>query len=261
MKVGYYQFRPIFGKPKQNCKKIIKTLKCVEADLIVLPELALSGYYFQNKNEALKYSEEPDNSLFLDSLCELALKRNMHLVIGFAERRKDSIYNSSALIGPNGIEHIYRKIHLFSEEKYIFEQGDIPFKINTINDVRVGMIICYDWAFPEAIRTLALQGAQIICQPANLVLNYCQQTMIARATENRVFIITGNRYGQDKRPHGTLKFTGRSQIVAPGGDLLHRSSAQREAIYICHIDPTEADNKSITKHDHLFDDRRAEFYY
>ena len=259
-KIGYFLFRPLFGKPKQNCKKIIRSLESTEADLVVLPELALSGYYFASKDEALHFSEVPENSSNLDSLCEFALKKNMSLVIGFSERQQDRVYNSAALIGPNGIEHVYRKIHLFYEEKFIFDEGDIPFTVNTVNGVRLGLIVCYDWAFPESIRTLAMQGVQIICQPANLVLRYCQQTMIARAIENRVFIITSNRYGQDKRPQGTMKFTGKSQIVAPGGELIHRSWAQRDEIYVCNINPLDADDKNVTKHNHLFDDRRTKFY-
>jgi predicted amidohydrolase len=181
-------------------------------------------------------------------------------VLGFAEKRDKQCYNSAALIGPDGIEHVYRKIHLFNEEKFCFDQGDTPFIVNDINGVKIGIMICFDWVFPEVTRTLAIQGAQIICQPSNLVLTYCQQTMISRSIENKVFAITANRYGTDKRPQGSLKFTGKSQIVAPDGKLLHRSASQRDALYITEIEPEEANNKMITKHNNLFDDRRPEFY-
>ncbi len=260
MKVGFYQFRPLFGKPKRNYKNIINALENINADLIVLPELALTGYYFKDKSEALKYAEDPDNSDRLNGLIELAKTRNMYLVIGFAEKRNEQCFNSAALIGPAGIEHIYRKIHLFNEEKFCFDAGDTPLVVNNINGVKVGIMICFDWVFPEVTRTLAMQGAQIICQPSNLVLSFCQQTMLARCIENRVFAITANRYGIDKRPQGSLKFTGKSQIVTPGGKLLHRAVSQREALYITEINPNEADNKMITEHNHLFNDRRPEFY-
>ena len=75
MKVGFYQFRPLFGKPEQNCQKILNALDNVDADLIVLPELALSGYYFKDKNESLKYAEDPASSERLDSLVNLAKKK------------------------------------------------------------------------------------------------------------------------------------------------------------------------------------------
>lgn len=260
MKVGYYQFRPLFGKPEQNLKKIISALESVEADLVVLPELALSGYYFKDKNESLKYAEDPENSQRLDALISLADNRNMRLVIGFAEKSGEQCYNSAALIGPNGIEHIYRKAHLFNEEKFCFDPGDTPFIVNDVHGVKIGMMICFDWVFPEVTRVLALQGAQIICQPSNLVLTFCQQTMLARCIENKVFAITANRYGVDKRSQGSLKFTGNSQVVAPGGNLLHRAASQRDALFITEIDPDDANNKMITQYNDVLMDRRPELY-
>lgn len=260
MKVGFYQFRPLFGKPEQNCKKILSALEIADADLIVLPELALSGYYFKDKAESLKYAEDPGNSKILDSIISLSKQKNMHIVLGFAEKQGERCFNSSALIGPEGIKHIYRKVHLFNEEKYCFDPGDTPFIVNDLNGVKIGMMICFDWVFPEVTRVLAIQGAQIICQPSNLVLTFCQQTMLARCIENKVFAITANRYGIDKRPQGRLKFTGKSQIVAPGGKLLHRAVSQRDALFITEIDTAEADNKMITQHNDVLKDRRPEFY-
>ena len=260
MKVGFYQFRPLFGRPEHNCRKIINSLENVNADLIVLPELALSGYYFKDKSESLKYAEDPANSTRLDLLAELASKRNMHIVIGFSEKQGEQCFNSAALIGPDGIEHIYRKAHLFNEEKFFFDPGNTPFIVNNVNGVKIGIMICFDWVFPEVTRVLALQGAQIICQPSDLVLTFCQQTMLARCIENRVFAITANRYGTDNRPHGSLKFTGRSQLVAPGGVLLHRAASQRDELYLADINPDEANNKMITQHNDVLLDRRPELY-
>ena len=191
MKVGFYQFRPLFGKPEQNCKKILSALETADADLIVLPELALAGYYFKDKTEALKYAEDPENSKILDSIISIAKQKKMHIVLGFAERQGEQCFNSSALIGPEGIKHIYRKVHLFNEEKFCFDSGDRPFIVNDIGGVKIGMMICFDWVFPEVTRNLAIQGAQIICQPSNLVLTFCQQTMIARCIENNVFCYYG----------------------------------------------------------------------
>lgn len=260
MKVGFFQFRPLFGKPEHNCQKILNALEDVDADLIVLPELALSGYYFKDKAESLKYSEDPENSKIIDALNNLAKQNNMHIVLGFAEKQGNQCFNSSALIGPEGIKHIYRKAHLFNEEKFCFDPGDTPFIVNDVNGVKIGMMICFDWVFPEVTRVLALQGAQIICQPSNLVLTFCQQTMLARCIENKVFAITANRYGVDKRPQGSLKFTGKSQVVAPGGKLLHRAASQRDALFITEIDPDDANNKMITQHNDVLMDRRPEFY-
>ncbi|RKZ49532.1 MAG: acyltransferase [Gammaproteobacteria bacterium] len=260
MKVGYYQFRPLFGKIRHNTNKVVNALQDVKADLIVLPELAFTGYYFQNKNELKSLAEDPAKSSTVEALVKLCRKNYFHLVTGFAEKSRDKIFNSALLIGPDGIEHTYRKLHLFNEEKKYFDAGDIPLQVNTVKEVKVGMLVCFDWVFPEAMRSLTLQGAEVIAHPSNLVLTFCQEAMITRCLENRVFAITTNRFGTDKRPHGELKFTGKSQIVAPGGVLVQRAVSQREALFITEIDPAESHQKNITPMNDLIEDRRPEYY-
>lgn len=260
MKVGYYQFRPSFGKVRHNVKKVINALQEVKADLIVLPELAFTGYHFQNRNELKTLAEDPGKSSTVEALAELCQQNNIHLVTGFAEKTKDKIFNSALLIGPEGVEHTYRKLHLFNEEKKYFDEGDIPLQVNIVNDVKVGMLVCFDWAFPETIRALTLQGAEVIAHPSNLILAFCQEAMITRCLENRVFAVTTNRFGSDKRPHGELKFTGKSQIVGPGGLLINRAASQREALYVTEIDPEQSRNKNITSLNDLIADRRPEYY-
>ena len=260
MRIGYYQFRPSFGKVRQNVKKVINALQEVKADLIVLPELAFTGYHFLNRNELKTLAEDPEKSSTVEALVELCQKNNIHLVTGFAEKNKDKIFNSALLIGPGGIEHTYRKLHLFNEEKNYFDEGDVPLQVNIVNDVKVGMLVCFDWAFPETMRALTLQGAEVIAHPSNLVLAFCQEAMITRCLENRVFAITTNRFGSDKRPHGELKFTGKSQIVGPGGVLINRAASQREALYVTEIDPAQSQNKNITILNDLIADRRPEYY-
>ena len=260
MRIGYYQFRPSFGKVRQNVKKVINALQEVKADLIVLPELAFTGYHFQNRNELKTLAEDPEKSSTVVALAELCQQNNIHLVTGFAEKTKDKIFNSALLIGPEGVEHTYRKLHLFNEEKKYFDEGDIPLQVNIVNDVKVGMLVCFDWAFPETIRALTLQGAEVIAHPSNLILAFCQEAMITRCLENRVFAVTTNRFGSDKRPHGELKFTGKSQIVGPGGLLINRAASQREALYVTEIDPAQSRNKNITSLNDLIADRRPEYY-
>ncbi|MCG8324442.1 MAG: hypothetical protein MI673_02915 [Thiotrichales bacterium] len=260
MRVAYYQFRPLFGKVGKNLDKVLSSLDKAEADLIVLPELAFTGYYFGDKQEAYDLAQDVTSSLIIEELTGLCQKGNFHLVTGFTEKYLDDCFNSSVLIGPEGVEHVYRKIHLFDKEKNVFTPGDTPLQVNSIGDVKIGMMVCFDWVFPEVTRTLALQGADIICQPSNLVLSYCQDAMITRCIENRVFAITANRFGADRRPQGELRFTGMSQIVAPGGRLLHRAASQREELYIQEIDIEEARNKHITETNEVLNDRRPEFY-
>lgn len=260
MRVGYYQFRPLFGRVRTNLSKVVKRLDGAEADLIVLPELAFTGYYFKNRYEAMSLAEDPRDSGTVTALADLCQKNDFHLVTGFAELHDGQCFNSALLIGPDGLEHVYRKLHLFNEEKFCFDPGDIPLSVQRVRGVNIGIMVCFDWVFPEVSRSLALQGADIICQPANLVLAYCQQTMLTRSLENRLFSITCNRFGADKRPQGHLRFTGRSQIVAPDGERLQRAPAQREHLMIVDINPSIAHDKHITRHNDVLADRRPEFY-
>lgn len=260
LRVGFYQFRPLFGQVDRNLQKILETLKQVEADLVVLPELAFTGYHFKNRAEVGALAEDPERSATLDSLQELCKERNIHLVAGFAEKRHEKLFNSACLIGPAGLLHIYRKLHLFSGEKNLFEPGDTPLSVQEVRGTKIGIMVCFDWVFPEVARCLSLLGAQVLCHPSNLVLNYCQQSMLTRCLENSVFAITANRFGADKRPHGELRFTGQSQIVAPRGRLLHRARAQRETLFITEIEPDLANDKHITPVNDMFVDRRPEYY-
>ncbi len=260
MKIGFFQFEPRFGEVRQNLEKVLRALGDAEADLIVLPELAFTGYYFQDRRELLSLAEDPETSPTVDRLCGLCRERDFYLVTGFAERSGGRVFNSALLIGPGGLIHTYRKIHLFNTEKEYFDPGDTPLRTVAVRGARIGIMICFDWVFPEVARVLSLEGADILCHPANLVLPVCQGAMVTRCLENRVFSITANRFGKDVRPRGEIAFTGRSQVVSPSGEILHRATADREERFITAIDTGLSRNKSITEHNHLFEDRRPEFY-
>ena len=260
MKVGYYQFSPEFGKPSQNLEKICAMLTGIEADIIVLPELAFTGYYFEDRQELRCMAEDVSESSTVAALTNLCRDNDFHIVTGFAERERDNLYNSALLIGPNGLVHTYRKLHLFSTEKEYFDPGNTPLDTVEIRGAKIGLMICFDWVFPEVSRALSLLGADIICHPSNLVLNYCQDAMRTRCLENSVFAITANRTGTEIRPRGELTFTGQSQIVDPKGNILTRSNPESEALILQEIDISAARDKSFAKNNDLFNDRRPEYY-
>jgi predicted amidohydrolase len=276
MKIGYLQFKPEFGKGKDNIAKIENMVSDVDFDLLVIPELANSGYVFCSKEEVEEYSEKPSEGIFCNALFKISAEKKCFIVSGFCERAVETspetgdgninFYNSSILVCPDHNFFIYRKIHLFEEEKLFFSPGNLKFKVNRISSpnfgsVNIGMMICFDWIIPEAARTLALQGAQIICHPSNLVMPYCQQAMYTRAVENHVFIITTNRIGTETNRNKEVKFTGKSVILDTKGNYLATGSEDKEEIRIVEINPEEAFNKNINKNNHLFNDRRPEFYF
>ena len=260
MKIGFVQFEPVFGQTDINLTKVERLLAQADAELIVLPELFNSGYLFTSREEALSLAEDIPGGRTVELLCRIARKKNIHLVAGLCEKQGDRLFNSAVLIAPDGWRGTYRKIHLFNEEKLWFQPGNEGFKVFDIGVCRIGIMICFDWFFPEAARLLALQGAQIICHSANLVLPFCQSGMVTRCLENQVYAVTANRTGREKRGEGELLFTGRSQITGPQGIILYQAGSADEEVGIVDIDVRAADNKNINSYNHLFEDRRVECY-
>jgi predicted amidohydrolase len=261
MDVGYLQYEPLFGQTERNLAAIERLAAGLPRDgLVVLPELATSGYTFVSRDEAMDLAEPFDCSPSLDRLQATAVERSCAIVVGFPERDGDRIFNSSALLRADGTRERYRKIHLYAAENEWFSPGDRQFEVHEVNGVPVGMMICFDWFFPEAARALALRGALVICQPANLVLPWCQAGMVTRSIENRVFTITANRVGAEERPPFSNTFTGMSQITGPRGEILLRAPEHGEALEICSIDPGSAARKRLNDWNDLFGSRRPEFY-
>jgi predicted amidohydrolase len=258
---GFFQFEPEFGNVRANIAAVEQSISAVEADLIVLPELFNTGYQFVSREEAFDLSEEVPTGRTTKHLIDIAAAKNMHIVAGMAERADKQVFNSAVLVDPSGVVSVYRKTHLFDEETLWFSPGDTGFAVHDIGKARIGIMVCFDWLFPEAARTLALNGAQIICHPSNLVLGTCEEAMITRCLENRVFAITANRIGTEERGgKPPLHFTGRSQVVSTKGERLCSAGSAETAVKIVQIDPAAADDKRVATHSNLFDQRQADFY-
>ena len=261
MRVGFCQYEPVFGEVAENLDRVSELADPIRADLLVLPELFATGYQFRDRDESAALAEEYDGAT-ISWAKKTARKTGIAICGGFAEKAGEKIYNAAFFASPDETVHIYRKIHLFDREKLTFDPGDRRFEVFDYRGVKVGMMICFDWFFPESMRTLALLGAQIVCHPSNLVLAWCQDAMRTRCLENRVFAVTANRIGtEDRVPNGSaLAFTGQSQITATRGEILHRAAADESRCVVVEIDPAQALSKQATARNDLFADRRPEFY-
>ncbi len=122
------------------------------------------------------------------------------------------------------------------------------------------MMICFDWIYPEASRTLSLKGAQLITHPSNLVLPYCPDALVTRCLENRVFIALSDRVGKENRGGVDLRFIGMSEIVTPRGEILVKLSGSGPEIGLADVDLSISDNKKATEYNDLFKDRRTDQY-
>ena len=253
------QTSPFFGDKKYNFEEIKKLAVDIEVDLLVLPELFATGYTFVSKEEAMKLAEDLDGET-ARFLIELAKLTGATVVGGFVEKENDKIYNSAMIVSEMEVLGSYRKLHLYFKEKLWFSPGDKPQKVYDVEGIKIGIMVCFDWYFPEMARILALYGADIICHPANLVLPFSQKTMLARSIENRIFTITANRVGSDIRPNTKLTFTGQSQVTSPKMELLAQATEDEEVVRIVEIDPSIASNKMITAKNHAFMDRRIDLY-
>ena len=264
IKVGLVQFRPELFQVKRNVERALQLIENKKARLFVFPELSFTGYTFKTKKEVEEVSEivsdENDCGYSIQVFRDFAMKNQTNVVFGFVEKDGEKFYNSSILIKHDGRYKVYRKMHLFYEEKLFFEPGNTGFWVDEIEGVKLGLAICFDWIFPESFRTLALKGAQIIAHSTNLVMPYCQEANKIRSLENRIFIITANRWGEEKNGQKINKFTGMSQITNPQGEVIVRFPKQGDLVEIVDVDPSEALKKSINDYNDLFEDRRVDFY-
>lgn len=252
VKAGFLQFEPLLGQPEENISKIEQLLiKAKGVDLVVIPELANSGYNFESKEQATSLAEHIDNSSFVKFLTEQAKKLNLHIVSGFHETEGNLLYNTSILLGPDGFIGKYRKIHLFMNEFDFFEKGNLGLPVFDIGICKVGMLICFDWVFPEVWRILALKGADIICHPSNLVLPYAQQAVPVHGMINKTFNVTANRYGNERG----ITFSGKSMISNPTGETLAIAPPNKDEVCFVNMDINLARDKKITNRNHIINDR------
>jgi predicted amidohydrolase len=259
--VAAVQTSPIFGEVSTNLHDAIGRIP-PGCDLAVLPELFASGYQFRDRQEALHFAEDlsGDGGPVTRRLTGVAADSGTTIVAGLAEKQGDRLFNSSVLVRPDGSREVYRKVHLFLDEKSIFDDGDLGFPVFEACGVKVGMMICFDWIFPEAARSLALRGADIICHPSNLLLPWCPAAMITRCQENRVFALTANRVGREARTGQPLEFIGLSQVVSPAGERLAQVPEKVTGTAAATIRLAET-GKQFTPRNDLWADRRPDQYF
>jgi predicted amidohydrolase len=265
--VAGVQFNPQIGLVRENRVRILSLMDEVAgqgAKLVVFPECALSGYVFDDIDEA-RQASEPVPGPATEAISATCKELDAYAIVGLLEEAGEDVYNSAVLCGPEGLIGVYRKTHLpFLGVDKLTALGPDPYRVYETGIGRIGMIICYDMRFPEPARCLALDGADIIAiltnwpTGADTSPDFVAQ---ARAVENRVFIVAVNRAGTER---GTA-FIGKSQIVAPSGQRLAMAQTTGETIIMASFDPTSARQKRLVIEPGVFEidtigDRRPELY-
>jgi len=267
MKIACVQMDVKLGEVDRNLAAIEDRLKETAANgarLAIFPECAITGYCFENLDEVRPFAQSIPGPA-TDRISSLCAELNVYAVFGMIEVDGDSVFNSAVLTGPHGVIGSYRKVHLpFLGVDMHVAYGDRPFAVHDAGGIRVGMNICYDSAFPEATRTLALLGADVIALPTNWPPGaecVAAHVLNTRAMENSVYFAAANRVGTERG----FDFIGRSRICGPKGETLAASEDTSATILYAEIDPELARNKTAVREPgrHAIDrmaDRRPEMY-
>jgi predicted amidohydrolase len=246
-------------RQRDNIDKTHQLIKDIDADIFVLPELYDTGYLFNSREEAMNNIEEFEENPGLEFIKQISKKKKCIVYAGIAEKKRHKLFNSAIFVNNGDLIEVYRKKHLFNTEKEIFDKDHSPLRVIHVNGVRFGLMICFDWIFPEMARSLTRLGSQVILHCANLVLPFCPNSMITRSVENRVYSITSNRTGVDINKDKKAEFIGSSQCISPSGEI-HFRAGREEGVFITDIDPKLSDNKSINPYNDLLNDLRDDLY-
>lgn len=247
--VATVQMKPILNEMEENLIKISEFIAAIcsqqKVDIIVFPELIISGY-----EAGVRFTQLAQRvpGAVVNVVAQRAAEFGVHIVFGMPTKQKveSIIYNSAVMVGPTGeLIGEYRKIHLKGEERMAFRSG-LKYPVFETEVGMVGLLIGYDLAFPEAARSLALDGAELIlaCCAWESPHNEEFQTYVrARALENAVFVAASNRVGEDV----SYNFFGDSMIVGPRGQIFASLAGESdpqtgdpaEGYAIAHIDLRE----------------------
>jgi len=219
--VAVVQMKPVLGEPEDNLVKMSEFVSTIASqqrvDLIVFPELATSGYELGVRfTEIAQRVPGPTINL----MAQRANEHGVYIAFGLVTKEKveSILYNSAVMVGPDGdLIDVYNKVHLRGEERMAFREG---FKLPVLETEigAIGLMLGWDLAFPEVARSLALDGAELLCVMANWEADNIDEWrtyLRARAYENTLFIAGANRVGEDV----TMTFGGESMVVGPRGQV------------------------------------------
>ena len=269
IRVSCIQFEPQIGAVAANiarASELVREAAEAGSRLIVLPELASTGYMFESEAEARSLSEPVPDGATTRAWAALAAELGVHLVAGIAERAGEALYNAAVIVGPEGHIGTYRKAHLWHQENVFFSKGDLGFPVFDTALGKIGIAICYDGWFPETFRQLALGGAEIVCIPTNWVpmpdqpvgeAAMANTLHRAAAHSNGIFIACADRVGVERGQ----PFEGQSLIIGPKGwPLAGPASRDRTETLSALVDLDEAGRKDLNAFNSLLRDRRTDIY-
>lgn len=255
MKIGYFQFDVKYKDINANVNTLISYINKYKADLFVAPELCLTGYLFTNKDEIIQLLISNDE--YISKISEVCIKTKSNIIFGHAIVENNKVYNTALLLDSTGEIQKYKKIHLSKIEKEVFTEGnEIP--IFMINNVKIGINICYDLWIPEISRILFRNKVQVICCPCSFGGPWTYDIARTRAMENKIYYVIANRIGSENINSINAHFRGESKVYDYLGNIVSKLK-RKPGIKIIDID----ENQTTTKETLMSDDilYEAQKYY
>ncbi len=261
-------------KNVSNAEKLVRQAASKGAQIILIQELFESQYFCMDQKEELFELSKPfDNHPTIKKFSELAKELKVVLPVSFFEKANRAHYNSVAIVDADGsILGKYRKSHIPDgpgyQEKFYFNPGDTGFKVWNTKYAKIGVGICWDQWFPEAARSMVLNGAELLLYPTAIggepeddgfdSSDMWQRAMIGHAASNQIPVIASNRIGTEKGIDIENYFYGRSFVTNHTGDKIAEGSRDKEEVLIGKINLSEAE--TLRNVWGVFRDRRPELY-
>jgi len=274
VRAAVVQFEPRVGVEnlKANAVAVEERLSAAAdngAGLVVLPELATTGYVFKTRDEAYAHAEPVPGGRSVEMFVRIAAERSLYIVGCVVEQADGRLYDTAVLAGPDGYIGRYRKTHLWNTEKLWFTPGDEGFAVFDTRIGRIGLLVCWDIWFPETARIVTQMGADIICIPTGWCWTppplydasgtcMAAHLTITAAHANNVFIATADRIGQER---GT-GFMGNSLIASTNGWPINRiAGPDEDTIIYADLDLVRSRTAPIWNQlNDLHRDRRTDLY-
>jgi 5-aminopentanamidase len=268
VRIACCQIAPDVEHPEGNAaltQEAIAAAVSAGAQIVVVPELSNSGYIFRSLEEVRAAAVPVDGEL-LAGWAQEAARGDTLVVGGFCELASDGrLFNSAALVSGDGVLAVYRKLHLWDEEKRWFTPGEEPAPVIETRHGRIGLGVCYDIEFPELTRGLALHGAELIALPTNWPLEepppngrpILHSLAATTAYWSKVFVAVCDRCGLERG----VRFEGGSVIAGPDGALCAGPVADHGAeMLYADCDFARTHDKRVGTRNNAFADRRAAHY-
>lgn len=270
VRVACIQFEPRIGEKRGNVERSLELIAVAAsrgAQLVVLPELCSTGYVFESRHEAFGLAEAIPDGSTVRAWAEAARLHGLYIVAGITELADQALFNSAAVVGPEGFVGVYRKNHLWGEENLFFEPGNLGVPVFRTPIGRIACAICYDIWFPEVFRLAALQGADILCVPTNWVPMAEQPAdlpvmanvlAMGGAHSNSIFVAAADRVGIERGQ----PFIGNSLIVScTGWPMAGPASHDGEEILVAELNLSDARRKrNWNAFNQVLRDRRTDVY-